>query len=43
MHDDPPWIYLMQEPAIFGVSNKWNFKPRPETRLNVTSVTARTQ
>jgi peptide/nickel transport system substrate-binding protein len=43
MHDDPPWIYLMQEPAIFGVSNKWTFTPRPDTRLNVTSVTPRTQ
>jgi peptide/nickel transport system substrate-binding protein len=41
MHDDPPWIYLMQEPAIYGVSNKWSFKPRAETRLNVTSVKPR--
>ena len=41
MHDDPPWIYLMLEPAVYAVGNKWNFKPRPDTRINVTSVTAR--
>ncbi len=43
MHDDPPWLLLNQEPAIWGVSNKWNFKPRAETRINVNSITPRAQ
>ena len=40
IHDETPWLELLQEVVVYGTARRVSFKPRADYRLIVAEMTA---